>query len=144
MNGFISQVEKAMTCSPGEPRCLPCNNPQATSTECIDVMGYHDAREIPNYWSYAQNFALEDNMSESVKSWSAPSHVSLVSVWSAKCPEGDGNPMDCVSSLALGNAPRTWTDITYLLHKPHVSWGWSLDHSAGAGVPISAQDRASV
>jgi len=24
-------------------------------------MGYHDAREIPNYWSYAQNFVLQDN-----------------------------------------------------------------------------------
>ena len=30
-----------------------------------DVMGYHDAREIPNYWTYAKNFVLQDNMFES-------------------------------------------------------------------------------
>ena len=29
-----------------------------------DVMGYHDAREIPNYWTYAQNFVLHDHMFE--------------------------------------------------------------------------------
>src|SRR5205807_591320 len=29
-----------------------------------DVMGYHDAREIPNYWTYAQHFALDDHMFE--------------------------------------------------------------------------------
>ena len=29
-----------------------------------DVMGYHDAREIPNYWAYARNFVLQDHMFE--------------------------------------------------------------------------------
>ena len=27
-------------------------------------MGWHDAREIPNYWAYAQNFVLQDKMFE--------------------------------------------------------------------------------
>ena len=25
-------------------------------------MGYHDAREIPNYWAYAEHFVLQDRM----------------------------------------------------------------------------------
>ena len=27
-----------------------------------DVMGWHDAREIPNYWAYAEHFVLQDHM----------------------------------------------------------------------------------
>ena len=63
-------------------------------------MGYHDAREIPNYWTYAQNFALDDNMFESVASWSLPEHLFMVSGWAADCrvrrPQSD---CDCESSL---------------------------------------------
>ena len=37
-------------------------------------------------------------------------------------------------------APYAWTDLTWLLHKNHVSWGYDLDHGAkspanNAGVP---------
>jgi len=49
------------------------------------VMGYHDDREIPNYWSYAREFVLQDHMFESVSSWTLPVHLSIVSLWSAKC-----------------------------------------------------------
>ena len=35
-------------------------------------MGYHDAREIPNYWALAQNFVLQDNLFEPNSSWSLP------------------------------------------------------------------------
>ena len=48
-------------------------------------MGYHTAAEIPNYWTYAQDFVLKDHMFEPVKSWSLPDHLYLVSAWSAKC-----------------------------------------------------------
>jgi phospholipase C len=122
MNGFVEDVEQEMKCSPGETRCLPCSSPQADLKSCADVMGYHDAREIPNYWTYASDFVLHDNMYEPVASMSLPSHVSLVSGWSAKCPEGDANPMDCVTALSPGSPPRNWTDITFLLHKAQVSW----------------------
>jgi hypothetical protein len=44
----------------------------SATTTCNDVMGYQDAREIPNYWTYAKNFALQDNMFESAISWSLP------------------------------------------------------------------------
>ena len=71
-------------------RCKQRRNPKQGN--CIDVMGYHDAREIPNYWTYAQNFVLQDNMFESAASWSLPEHLFLVSGWSAVCPNGDAQP----------------------------------------------------
>src|SRR5207249_3159680 len=33
------------------------------------VMGYHDQRELPNYWTYAQQYVLQDHLFESVASW---------------------------------------------------------------------------
>ena len=51
----------------------------------VDMMGYHDQREIPNYWAYARNFVLQDHMFEPNASWSLPAHLFLVSEWSALC-----------------------------------------------------------
>jgi phospholipase C len=139
MDGFVSEAEKGMKCSSTEPGCSPCTE-QDSSTQCDDSMGYHDAREIPNYWTYAENFVLQDNMFESASSWSWPEHLFLVSGWSARCHEWT-NPMSCFSfpdgppgpePEKGGKNPYTgpeaislpWTDITYLLHKhvPEVSW----------------------
>jgi phospholipase C len=33
-----------------------------------DVMGYHTGAEIPNYWTYAKDFVLDDHTFEPVKS----------------------------------------------------------------------------
>ena len=98
----------------------------------IDVMGYHDGREIPNYWTYARDFVLQDHMFEQIASWSFPSHLFMVSAWSAKAAESN-DPMSCVSALDPPNrkdddpTPFVWTDITYLLHKAGVSWASYLD-----------------
>ena len=35
-------------------------------------MGYHDRREIANYWKYARNFVLQDHMFAPNGSWSLP------------------------------------------------------------------------
>ncbi len=81
MDGFVVQAEKKDQCevTGGCGRCR-------LSSECAkEVMGYHDARSIPNYWSYAKNYALNDNMFESQASWSLPEHLALVSAWSALC-----------------------------------------------------------
>jgi phospholipase C len=78
--------------NPPTPVCLPSNPP--------DVMGYHDAREIPNYWTYAKDFVLQDHMFEPVDSWSLPSHLYLVSGWSASCTST--NPDSCVNNPAQG------------------------------------------
>ena len=66
-----------------------------------DVMGYHDAREIPNYWAYAANFALDDHMFQSDASWSLPAHLYEVSGWSARCSR-PGDPSSCVNDDELG------------------------------------------
>src|SRR5438309_7207177 len=130
MDGFIAQAEKGAQCASNAPGCSPCSTVEAEAQiRCQNVMGYHDAREIPNYWTYAQNFVLEDNMFESVRSWSLPEHRFQVSGWSASCPNGDPNPMDCVNNIGNPNNPEqnpattmSWTDITYPLHQAGVSW----------------------
>jgi len=47
-----------------------------------DVMGYHDYREIPNYWNYARLYTLQDSMFESVASYSLPAHLYMVAAQS--------------------------------------------------------------
>ncbi len=136
MDGFVSQGQKGVHCTSTEPACSPCN--QETAGACVDVMGYHDAREIPNYWTYAESYVLQDDMFESGASWSLPEYLFMMSAWSAACPDGDPNPMDCTSSLNLvpgrpevdPNATYSWTDITYLLHKAGISWGYYVFEGA--------------
>ena len=127
MDGFLAQARsgRASACrkSVDLPACsLTPNRP--------DVMGYHDASEIPNYWSYARHFVLGDHMFASENSWSLPQHLGLVSAWSATCRTA-GDPMSCTSSpygLHLGSPGTSikhdfpWTDLTWLLHRDHVSW----------------------
>jgi phospholipase C len=124
MDGFQAQAR--------EGRFLACHN--ADNPGCSlrpgkpDVMGYHDWHEIPNYWDYARNFVLQDHMFEAVNSWSLPAHLSLVSGWSAQCSR-QGDPMSCKPALNGPFGARDgqgvdypWTDLTYLLHRYHVSW----------------------
>ncbi len=136
MDGFVAQQEERSKCQTAttDPNCSICL-PEQQAAECNDVMGYHDAREIPNYWEYAKAFSLQDNMFEDAASWSLPEHLYLVSGWSARCPHEDEDPMACVGSLepvqpgkgwsgplVPGKATYAWTDLTYLMAKAHVSW----------------------
>jgi phospholipase C len=95
MNGFVTQSEIANgrgcggfagVCSTGSPS---------------DAIGYHDAREIPNYWAYAHHFVLDDHMFESDASWSLPAHLFMVSEWSARCSV-PGDAMSCANNDNLG------------------------------------------
>ena len=133
MNGFIAQAEK------GASGCQSTNNPDCGGTSVTDVMGYHDAREIPNYWSYAENFVLQDHLFEPNSSWSLPQHLFMVSEWSARCTKA-GDPMSCINALQKPQLPPdflparspsiikrvnpdyAWTDLTYLLFKNNISW----------------------
>ena len=129
MDGFVWQERKVL-----HRACLVRNDPACSvSADRIDVMGYHDAREIPNYWAYARNFVLQDHMFQPDTSWSLPAHLFAVSEWSAKCSRR-GDPMSCVNAIQSPPSPPgepqsngtrpdyAWTDLTYLLHKHHVSW----------------------
>src|SRR5437764_4737616 len=134
MDGFVKTAEQGFGCTE-TGGCKRCLNP-----ECgIDVMGYHDAREIPNYWTYAKHFVLQDDMFESSASWSLPEHLYMVSSWSAVCPNGTTNPLECAASLKPiqpakgwskplepGRATYAWTDITYLLHAAGVTWRYYI------------------
>jgi phospholipase C len=133
MNGFIRQRDAARA------SCRVANDPACAGTRTPDVMGYHTAAEIPNYWTYARDFVLDDHMFEPVKSWSLPDHLYLVSAWSARCR--NRSPMSCVNNIVGPYGVRTfqravdhelaggktsidlaWTDITWLLYAHHISW----------------------
>jgi phospholipase C len=115
MDGFVRAAQNS-------PQCRNVNDP-ACESGGANVMDYYDGGEIPNYWTYARDFVLQDHMFESAKSWSLPSHLFMVSGWSARCGR---TAMTCASDLQPGfpNAQTRyrWTDMTYLLDKHHVSW----------------------
>ena len=138
MDGFIKVAEQSAK------GCADVQSPACAHSATADVMGYHDAREIPNYWEYAKNFVLDDHMFEPVASWSLPDHLYMVSAWSALC--SSSAPSSCHNditgpyspaqqerfvnqAIATGTAPAqdAWTDITYLLHKHQISWGYYIE-----------------
>ena len=133
MDGFIIQAEKeSRGCAPPPPFLCQAKGP-------VDVMGYKDGRELPNYWSYAKNFVLQDHMYSPVSSWSLPTHLAMVSGWSAHCSKKD-IAMSCTNNPVLASGPAfgefqkgksswAWTDITYILAKHHVSWKYYADPS---------------
>jgi phospholipase C len=136
MDGFVKQAEQAVTPCPSVTDLVGCR----TGPDRVDVMGYHDARDIPNYWVYARRFVLQDHLFEPTASWSLPSHLYLVSEWSAEC-ERFQDPSSCRTSA---NQPASvyadpgewpaqhydWTDLTYLLHQAKVSWRYYLDEGS--------------
>jgi len=83
--------------------CLQTRQPPG----CVDVMGYHDRSDIPNYWRYADEFVLQDHMFEPVNSWSLPAHLYMVSGWSATCG-GPLKPKVCRSDPAW---PADWDGL---------------------------------
>ena len=118
MNGFIGQAQTKLK---------PSN----------DVMGYKDAREIPNYWAYAQNYVLQDSLFQPNASWSFPQHLYMVSGWSASC-SSPSDPMSCTTNINNPGSKTSlpgaingdnqasrdfaWTSLTYLLYKNNISW----------------------
>jgi phospholipase C len=146
MDGFIAAAL--------DGKIAYCQHAGATDPRCTggppkDLMGFHDARELPNYWSYARRYVLQDHMFEPTYGWSLPAHLFAVSGWSAKCLDPD-DASTCKSNIhGPGKGPDSvrkrfphgpiygWTDLTYLLHKDHVSWayyvtaGWQPDCPQG-------------
>ena len=133
MDGFLTTVRFGKKCEGiDDPSCTKHGGAR-------DVMGYHDDHEIPNYWKYARDYVLQDRMFENIASWSLPQHLFMVSEWSASCPQLRV-PMSCVNepespdppgdmrrrtgSRGEGRPDYAWTDLTYLLHRQHVSWAY--------------------
>jgi phospholipase C len=141
MDGFVrrARIAGAACTDPENPACV--GNRVDGST---DVMGYHTRSDIPNYWTYARDFVLQDHMFAPVQGWSLPSHLFLVSEWAARCSRHN-DPNSCVSdnvqpwkTLFHGNPLRpkkdgpiyAWTDLTYELHAAGVSWGYYVAFGA--------------
>ena len=133
MDGFLRQARRGLA-----PACLSSPDAPICSFGALhpDVMGYHDWREIPNYWTYARQFVLQDRMFQPDTSWSLPAHLFMVSEWSARCRR-KGDPMSCVNAIENPLAPPhepqnptnrkpdyAWTDLTYLMHRKHVPWAY--------------------
>jgi len=110
-----------------------------------DVMGYEDAREIPNYWAYAKNYTLDDHFFASSLSWSLPQHLYLVSGWSALCsttqasscvnnidgpyaPAGEQKGVSQALATGTSDIHSSWTDITDLLYTHHVTWRYYIEN----------------
>jgi phospholipase C len=151
MDGFIKQAREDITAGKfRKKKCEDWTDPACGGSEDkLDVMGYHDDREIPNYWTYAKDFVLQDRMFEPNASWSLPAHLFTVSGWSAKCSQ-PADPMSCQNELqnvvrppstkgeqkteasstdseAAREPDYAWTDLTYLLYKNNVSWAYYLE-----------------
>lgn len=71
MDGFLAESYKGKSGAPNPGKLNP-----------KDVMGWHDYREIPNYWDYARDFVLQDHMFESVASYSLPAHLYMLAAQS--------------------------------------------------------------
>ena len=139
MDGFVGQLASA------RKGCADPNDPACANSATPDVMGYHTGTDIPNYWTYAKNFVLQDHMFEPNASWSLPAHLFMVSEWSAACTQHN-DPACCTNALQSPGNPQprrparcrqsppgtgagsrpiyAWTDLTYLLHKDNVTWGY--------------------
>jgi phospholipase C len=135
MDGFVRAAQ--------QKKRRVCRDPNAPNCEgTVEVMGYHDGRELRNYWKYAHDYVLQDRLFEQNASWSLPQHLFMVSGWSAWCKQ-IGSPMSCVNELQSpefppdfrssnprfrapgpGRPDYAWTDLTYLLHAHHVSWAY--------------------
>jgi phospholipase C len=108
-----------------------------------DVMGYHDYREIPNYWSYADLYSLQDQMYEPVLSYTLPSHLYMLAGQSGG-----------YVGWPIAVAPRAFVfpEITQVLHGAGVSWKYyvregtpaEIGHNAIAGVVSDGSQAAKV
>jgi phospholipase C len=131
MDGFVKPLAYRMVaCDAGtNTRECPYAGPQGQP----DVMSTHTRDTLPNYWAYADDFVLQDHMFAPSDSWTLPSHLFLVSAWSAACPDVS-DPMSCRSDIDL-KGPRwrwfagddpvyAWTDITWLLDASDIPWAY--------------------
>ncbi|MGI8588669.1 MAG: alkaline phosphatase family protein [Chloroflexia bacterium] len=136
MDGFVGQshaVNKGgstQPCQPPDPNCAPGRNP-------LDVMGWHDYHEIPNYWDYAGLYVLQDHMFESIASYSLPAHLYMLAGQSGGYI-GSGQPK-----------PTTYNfpEITELLSRGGIDWkyyvtsGTEPDTEDGSVVGTTSQQQ---
>ena len=136
MDGFLIESYKGIStvgsepCMPPAPTCTPGKDPR-------DVMGWHDAREIPNYWNYANLYVLQDRMFESVASYSLPAHLYMLAAQSG----------GYTGNKQTKPARYDFTEITELLTTGQITWkyyvtsGTSPDTEDGHVVGSQSQEK---
>jgi len=158
MDGFVSSLEQIGNGCENHPTAYACRESTPGPGGQPDILGYHTGQEIPNYWAYANQYVLQDHMFAPESSWTVPSHLYMVSAWSATCPNLN-NAMSCYSDIqfpghnAAGNRrtwvpaegpprPYIWADITWLLHRSGVSWAYYVGPTTclTPGCPHQASD----
>ena len=143
MDGFVHVArEFGNTCN-DELDWPPCARSLPGPAGQPDVMGFHTGRELPVYWTYARRYLLQDRMFAPTDSWTMPAHLYMVSGWSALCPNRR-DVYSCRTNLEQphggwnpkkgGPPPYLWADITWLMDKKDVSWGYFV----GPGTCIQA------
>ena len=151
MDGYIQALESIGNSCLHDPTKAPCPRTHPGPDGTPDVMGYHTAKEIPNYWAYARHYLLQDHMFAPTDSWTLPSHLALVSGWTARCPDLN-DPMSCNTQVRKpdqwwplkqgAKMPYAWGDITWMLGKAGVSWGYYVGPDSCVDNPCKPQRNA--
>jgi phospholipase C len=138
MDGFVTALNRVKICANGQVS-EECKLALADNPGSPDVMGYHDHRDIPNYWDYAKHYLLQDRMFAPTDAWTLPSHLYLVSAWSAKCTDlttPDPDASSCTTDIehpggmegkpygVVADMPYRWASIPWLLDNHDVSWAY--------------------
>jgi phospholipase C len=87
------------------------------------TMGYYDSTDIPYYWTYANQYVLDDNFFSSLMGPSFPNHLYIAS--------GTNGPLTNLPPLCL-QTPCKWILNGHIVNNPPSNYNWqglSLDWS---------------
>jgi phospholipase C len=88
-----------------------------------DVMGWHDYRELSNYWNYAGLYVLQDRLFESITSYSLPAHLYMLAAQSGGyIGTGQTKPVSF-----------SFSEITQLLGSGKIDWRYYVNRGPAAG-----------
>ena len=88
-----------------------------------DVMGWHDYRELSNYWNYARLYVLQDRLFESITSYSLPAHLYMLAAQSGGyIGTGQTYPVSF-----------SFSEITLLLGGGKIDWRYYVNRGKTAG-----------
>ncbi len=88
-----------------------------------DVMGWHDYRELSNYWNYASLYVLQDRLFESITSYSLPAHLYMLAAQS-------GGYIGTGQTYPLS---FSFSEITLLLGGGKIDWRYYVNRGPTAG-----------
>jgi len=89
-----------------------------------DVMGWHDFREVPNYWNYAGLYVLQDRLFESIASYSLPAHLYMLAGQSGGYKGDSDDPFP---------TNFDFPEITLLLGSGKIDWRYYVNRGMAAG-----------